>query len=135
MKSMIKTNQWLIIPHCARSIKYDYINILTWAILKKIQILNGSKTFAFKYIFTHSRLYPYIFVQVSKEVIFSASGQYLNVITMKQKDSPFSKSIVYSAPSRASQPISLHRIFFGQLNHVFCQYLKYKYVKDHTLQL
>ena len=34
-----------------RSIKYDYINILTWTILKKIQILNGCETFAFKYIF------------------------------------------------------------------------------------
>ena len=33
-----------------RSIKYDYINILTWTILKKIQILNGCETFAFKYI-------------------------------------------------------------------------------------
>ena len=34
-----------------RSIKYDYINILTWTILKKIQILNGCDFFAFKYSF------------------------------------------------------------------------------------
>ena len=34
-----------------RSIKYDYMNILTWIILKKTQILNGCKTFAFKYIY------------------------------------------------------------------------------------
>ena len=33
-----------------RSIKYDYINILTRTILKKIQILNGCETFAFKYM-------------------------------------------------------------------------------------
>ena len=33
-----------------RSIKYDYMNILTWTILKKTQILNGCETFAFKYI-------------------------------------------------------------------------------------
>ena len=33
-----------------RSVKYDYINILTWTILRKIQILNGCETFAFKYI-------------------------------------------------------------------------------------
>ena len=33
-----------------RSIKYDYINILTWTKLKKIQISNGCETFAFKYI-------------------------------------------------------------------------------------
>ena len=33
------------------SIKCDYINILTWTILKKIQILNGCETFAFKYSF------------------------------------------------------------------------------------
>ena len=42
-----------MINHSAlcRSIKYDYINILTWTILKKRQILNGCKTFAFKYMF------------------------------------------------------------------------------------
>ena len=34
-----------------RSIKYDYMNILTWTILKKTQILNGCETFAFKYIY------------------------------------------------------------------------------------
>ena len=34
-----------------RSIKYDYLNILIWTILKKTQILNGCKTFAFKYIY------------------------------------------------------------------------------------
>ena len=34
-----------------RSMKYDYMNILTWAILKKTQILNGCETFAFKYNF------------------------------------------------------------------------------------
>ena len=28
-----------------RSIKYDYMNILTWTILKKTQILNGCETF------------------------------------------------------------------------------------------
>ena len=33
-----------------RSIEYDYINSLTWAILKKTQLLNGCETFAFKYI-------------------------------------------------------------------------------------
>ena len=33
-----------------RRIKYDYMNILTWTILKKTQILNGCETFAFKYI-------------------------------------------------------------------------------------
>ena len=33
-----------------RSIKYDYINILTMTMLKKIQILNGCETLAFKYI-------------------------------------------------------------------------------------
>ena len=33
-----------------QSIKYDYMNILTWPILKKIQILNGCETFAFKYM-------------------------------------------------------------------------------------
>ena len=33
-----------------RSIKHDYMNILTWAILKKTKILNGCETFAFKYI-------------------------------------------------------------------------------------
>ena len=27
-----------------------YMNILTWTILKKTQILNGCETFAFKYI-------------------------------------------------------------------------------------
>ena len=34
-----------------RSINYDYMNILTWTILKKTQILNGCETFAFKYIY------------------------------------------------------------------------------------
>ena len=34
-----------------RSIKYDYMNLLTWTILKKTQILNGCETFAFKYIY------------------------------------------------------------------------------------
>ena len=38
-----------------RSIKYDYINLLTWTILKKIQILNGCKTFAFKYMLSYKR--------------------------------------------------------------------------------
>ena len=33
-----------------RSMKNDYINILTWTIVKKLQILNGCETFAFKYI-------------------------------------------------------------------------------------
>ena len=33
-----------------KSIKYDYMNILTWTILKKTKILNGCETFAFKYI-------------------------------------------------------------------------------------
>ena len=33
-----------------RSIKYDYMNILTWTILKKTQIVNGCETFAFKYM-------------------------------------------------------------------------------------
>ena len=33
-----------------RSIKYDYLNILTWTILKITQIVNGCETFAFKYI-------------------------------------------------------------------------------------
>ena len=32
-----------------RSIQYVYMNILTWTILKKTQILNGCETFAFKY--------------------------------------------------------------------------------------
>ena len=32
------------------SIEYDYMNILTWSILKKTQILNGCETFAFKYM-------------------------------------------------------------------------------------
>ena len=32
-----------------RSIKYDYMNILTWTIMKKKHILNGCETFAFKY--------------------------------------------------------------------------------------
>ena len=36
-----------------RSIKYNYINILTWTILKKIQILHGCETFAFKYIYIY----------------------------------------------------------------------------------
>ena len=40
-----------------RSIKYDYINILTWTILKKIQILNGCETFAFKYICSQHELF------------------------------------------------------------------------------
>ena len=35
----------------SRGIKYDYMNILTWTILKKTQILNGCETFAFKYIY------------------------------------------------------------------------------------
>ena len=50
MKSMIK-NQ-LMVNHSifSRGIKYDYMNILTWTILKKTQILNGCETFAFKYI-------------------------------------------------------------------------------------
>ena len=39
-----------------RSIKYDYMNSLTWTILKKTQILNGCETFAFKYIQVHFRL-------------------------------------------------------------------------------
>ena len=41
-----------MVSHSAfcRSIKYDYMNSLTWAILKKTQILNGCETFAFKYI-------------------------------------------------------------------------------------
>ena len=34
----------------SRDNKYDYMNILTWTILKKTQILNGCETFAFKYI-------------------------------------------------------------------------------------
>ena len=42
-----------------RSIKYDCINILTWTILKKIQILNGCETFAFKYIKTFFVLMDY----------------------------------------------------------------------------
>ena len=33
-----------------RSITYDYMNIITWTILKKTQILNGCETFAVKYI-------------------------------------------------------------------------------------
>ena len=40
-----------------RSIKYDYMNILTWTILKKTQILNGCETFAFKYILINSRTF------------------------------------------------------------------------------
>ena len=41
----------LMVNHSAlcRSIKYDYMNILTETILKKTQILNGCETFAFKY--------------------------------------------------------------------------------------
>ena len=39
-----------------KSIKHDYINILTWTILKKTQILNGCKTFAFKYIYFFKKL-------------------------------------------------------------------------------
>ena len=41
----------LMVNHSAlcRSIKYDNMNILTWTILKKTQILNGCETFAFKY--------------------------------------------------------------------------------------
>ena len=34
----------------SRGIEYDYMNILTWFILKKTQILNGCETFMFKYI-------------------------------------------------------------------------------------
>ena len=37
-----------------KNIKYDYMNILTWTILKKTQILNGCETFAFKYIIKNS---------------------------------------------------------------------------------
>ena len=33
-----------------RSIKYDYMNILTWTMLKKKQIIHGCETFAYKYI-------------------------------------------------------------------------------------
>ena len=42
------------------SIKYDYMNILTWTILKKTQIVNGCETFAFKYICNHNLLERYI---------------------------------------------------------------------------
>ena len=35
----------------SRSRRYDHMNILTWTILKKAQILNGCETFAFKYMF------------------------------------------------------------------------------------
>ena len=45
-----------------RSIQYDYMNILTWTILKKTQILNGCETFAFKYIckYDHFRFFQSI---------------------------------------------------------------------------
>ena len=43
-----------------RSIKYDYMNILTWTILKKTQILNGCETFAFKYKSCFIVFHPHI---------------------------------------------------------------------------
>ena len=47
-----------------RSINYDYMNILTWAILKKTQKSNGCETFAFKYInkVDGHRVYTFIHV-------------------------------------------------------------------------
>ena len=57
MTSLLRQNEEydqnrLKVNHFAlcKSIKYDYMNILTWTILKKTQILNGCETFAFKYI-------------------------------------------------------------------------------------
>ena len=52
MKSIIKNRSMVNHSIFSRGIKYDYINILTWTILKKTQILNGCVTFAFKYIIT-----------------------------------------------------------------------------------
>ena len=50
MKSMIKNRSMINHSIFSRGIKYDYMNILTWTILKKTQLLNGCETFAFKYI-------------------------------------------------------------------------------------
>ena len=52
---MIKNRLMVNHSTLCRSIKYDYMNILTWTILKKTQILNGCETFAFKYIFNQLR--------------------------------------------------------------------------------
>ena len=52
-----------------RSIKYDYMNILTWTILKKTQILNGCETFAFKYTCKHTSM-PNLRPQAYKTAYF-----------------------------------------------------------------
>ena len=50
MKSMIKNRSMVNHIILSRGIKYIYMNILTWTILKKAQVLNGCETYAFKYI-------------------------------------------------------------------------------------
>ena len=52
MKSMIKNRSMVNHSIFSRGIKYDDMNILTWTILKKTQILNGCETFALKYIYS-----------------------------------------------------------------------------------
>ena len=59
-----------------RSIKYDYMNILTGTMLKKTQISNGCETFAFKYI-KRCRLVTY------EDVCHSISHNLISVLYLE----------------------------------------------------
>ena len=71
MKSMIKNRSMVNHSIFSRGIKYDYMNILTWTILKKTQILNGCETCAFKYILLASMVQQHICSIRKKQMIFS----------------------------------------------------------------
>ena len=70
MKSMIKTRSMVNHSIFSRGIKYDDMNILTWTILKKTQILNGCETFALKYIRYTMVGNNHFFVKISNNTLF-----------------------------------------------------------------
>ena len=65
-----------------RSIKYDYMKILTWTILNKTQILNGCETFAFKYKIEVVTLFKVYFRRVTTKAAKNRLNKYFGFLLM-----------------------------------------------------